>query len=209
MQLPPEDRRKATYAFLRGDTPLCPPAGRVRQLPPWNPFDGLQRAPLHAKLVSRSYITHNKAISTFPEWMAAAAQAFSKWIEYWVAQDFPTFRAQTREVSAQSWATIRGTMVRDSDDHDETWLKVFVGHRAVGSITDWPHGALPVFQQPLCSLPVLAVVLDVGELWLYDRQVRRVVPLAEGLKCMAVLVGSKHLARIQGDDAPGDPRGIL
>ena len=36
MQLPPGDRRKATYAFLRGDTPFCPPAGRVRQLPPWN-----------------------------------------------------------------------------------------------------------------------------------------------------------------------------
>ena len=29
MQLPPRDRRKAVYAFLRGDTPLCPPAGRV------------------------------------------------------------------------------------------------------------------------------------------------------------------------------------
>ena len=41
MQLPPGDRRKATYAFLRGDTSFCPPAGRVRQLPPWNRFDGL------------------------------------------------------------------------------------------------------------------------------------------------------------------------
>ena len=40
MQLPPGDRRKATYAFLRSDTPFCPPASRVRQLPPWNPFDG-------------------------------------------------------------------------------------------------------------------------------------------------------------------------
>ena len=29
------------YAFLRGDTPFCPPAGRVRRHPPWNPFDGL------------------------------------------------------------------------------------------------------------------------------------------------------------------------
>ena len=83
MQLPMRDRRKAVYAFLRGDTPFCP-AGRVRQLPPWNPFDGLpdnlqatlQRAPLHALLVSRSYITHDEAMSTFPQWMAAAAQAF-------------------------------------------------------------------------------------------------------------------------------------
>ena len=33
MQQPPEDRRRATYAFLRGDTPLCPPAERVRELP--------------------------------------------------------------------------------------------------------------------------------------------------------------------------------
>ena len=59
--------------FVRGDTPFCPPAGRVKQLPPWNPFDGLpgnlqaafQRAPLHALLVSRSYIRHDEAMSTF------------------------------------------------------------------------------------------------------------------------------------------------
>ena len=89
--------------------PFCPPVGRVRQLPPWNPFDGLrsslqtafQRA-LHALLVSRSYITHNKAMSTFPRWMAAAAQAFSEWIESRVAQDVPTFWARSCEVSAQS-----------------------------------------------------------------------------------------------------------
>ena len=89
MQPPMSDWRKAVYAFLRGDTPFYPPAGRVRQLPPWNPFDGLsgslqaafQRAPLHALLVSRSYITQDEAMSTFPQWMAAAAKAFSRWIE--------------------------------------------------------------------------------------------------------------------------------
>ena len=27
--------------FLGGDTPFCPLAGRVRQLPPWKPFNGL------------------------------------------------------------------------------------------------------------------------------------------------------------------------
>ena len=78
MQLPPGDWRKATYAFVQGDTPFCPPSRRVRQLPPWNPFDGLpsslqaafQRAPLHTLLVSRSYITHNKAMSTLPQWIA-------------------------------------------------------------------------------------------------------------------------------------------
>ena len=82
MQLPPADRRQATYAFLRRDTPFCPPAGRVRHLPPWNPFDGFpgslqaafQRAPLDAVLVSRSYITYKEAMFTFPRWMAAAAQ---------------------------------------------------------------------------------------------------------------------------------------
>ena len=201
------------YAFVRGDTPFCPPAGRVRQLPPWNPFDGVpsslraafQRAPLHALPVSRSYITHNETTSTFPQWMAAAAQTFSQWIESWVAQDFPTFRGRSREVSAQSWATIRGTMVRDSAGHDKPWLKVFAGHPAIGSIMGWHREVLAVFQQPLCSLPVLAVatVLDVGELWLYDQHLRRVVPVAKGQRCMAVLVGSKQLARIQGDDAPG------
>ena len=54
MQLPMQDRRRAAYTFLRGDTPFCPPAGRVRQQPPRNPYDGLpgnlqatfQRAPL-------------------------------------------------------------------------------------------------------------------------------------------------------------------
>ena len=33
-------------------------------------------------------------------------------------------------------------------------------------------------------------------------QLRRVIPVAEGQRSMAVLVGSKQLARIQGDDAP-------
>ena len=47
MQLPPEDRRGATYSFLRGDTPLCLRAGRVRQPSPWKPFDGLM-GDLHA-----------------------------------------------------------------------------------------------------------------------------------------------------------------
>ena len=42
-------------------------------------------------------------------------------------------------MSAQSWATIRGTMVRDSAGHDEPWLKGFVSHPAVGS----NHGLAP------------------------------------------------------------------
>ena len=64
---------------------------------------------------------------------------------------------------------------------------------------------LPVLQQPLCSLPVLAVatVLDVGVLWLYDRHLQRIILVAEGQRSMDVLVGSKQLARIQGDDAQG------
>ena len=57
-----------------GGTPFCPPAGRVQQQPPWNPLDGLpgnlqatfQRAPLHALLVSRSYITYEEAMTSFP-----------------------------------------------------------------------------------------------------------------------------------------------
>ena len=57
MQLPMQDRRRAVYAFLRGDTPFCPPAGRIQQRPPWNPFASLpgdlratfQRAPLHGQ----------------------------------------------------------------------------------------------------------------------------------------------------------------
>ena len=41
MQQPMQDRRRAVYAFLRGDTPFRPPAGRVRRHLPWNPLDGL------------------------------------------------------------------------------------------------------------------------------------------------------------------------
>ena len=40
-------------------------------------------------------------------------------------------------------------------------------------------------------------------MWLYDRQLRRVIPAETGLRSMAVLVGSKQLARIQEDDAQG------
>ena len=67
----------------------------------------------------------------------------------------------------------------------------------------WPREVLLVFQQPLCSLPVLAVavVLDVGALWLCDRQLRRITPAVSERRSMAVLVGPKQLARIQGDDA--------
>ena len=142
MQLPPKHRRRATYSFLRGGTPFSPPASRVQQLPLWRPFDGLpgdlqaafQRAPLHALLVSRSCIMYDKVMSTFPQWMATAAQAFSPWLESWVARDFAVLCARSRQVSAQSWATVRGTMVRDSDDCDEPWLKVFVGLLAAASV---------------------------------------------------------------------------
>ena len=41
MQLPMRDRQKAVYEYLRGDTSFCPSVGRVKQLPPWNPFDAL------------------------------------------------------------------------------------------------------------------------------------------------------------------------
>ena len=87
MQLPMQNRRRAVYAFLRGDTPFCPPAGRIQQRAPWNPFAGLpgdlratfQRAPLHALLVLRSCIEHEEALSLFPHWMAAVAQVFDLW----------------------------------------------------------------------------------------------------------------------------------
>ena len=213
MQLPMQDRRRAVYAFLRGDTPFCTPAGRVRRHPPQNPFDGLpdnlqatfQRAPLHALLVPRSYIAHEEALSSFPHRMAAVAQAFSQWIESWMTRDYPAFQEPSRMMSAQSWATVRGTMVRGPEGQSDPWLQVFADHPAVGNIMGWPREVLPVCQQPLCSLPVLAVavMLDAGALWLYDRQLRRVIPAVTERRSMAVLVGSKQLARIQGDDAQG------
>ena len=108
-------------------------------------------------------------------------------------------------VSSQSWAMVRGAMVRGPDGQSDPWLQVFADHPAVGNIMGWPREVLPVFQQPLCSLPVLAValVLDGGALWLHDRQLRRVIPAVTERWSMAVLVGSKQLARVQGDDAGG------
>ena len=105
-------------------------------------------------------------------------------------------------MSAQSWATIHGTMVSATDDREKPRLKVLASHRAVGNILCWPGQVLPIFQQALCSLPVLAMatVLDVGELWLYDQRLKRIVPIAERQRCMAVVVGSKQLTRIQVDD---------
>ena len=108
-------------------------------------------------------------------------------------------------VSAQLWATVRGTMVRDPDGQSDPWLQVYTNHPAVGNVMGLPREVLPVFKQPLCGLPVLAVavVLDVGTLWLYDRQLRRAIPAVTERWSMAVLVGSKQLARVHGDDAQG------
>ena len=144
-------------------------------------------------------------MSSFPQWMAAVAHALGQCIKSWMAQDYPAFRERCRMVLAQSWATIRGTMVRGSGGQRDPWLQVFASHPAVGNITGWPREVLPVLQQPLCNLPVLGVatMLDVGALWPYDRQLRRVISVAEGQGFVAVLVGSKQLARIHGDDAPG------
>ena len=89
--------------------------------------------------------------------MAFAALAFSAWLESWMSRDYSTFRARPREVSAQSWATIRGTMVRDSDGIDALWLKVYVGHPAVGCVMGWAGSVLQVFQQPLYMLPTPAI----------------------------------------------------
>ena len=67
----------------------------------------------------------------------------------------------------------------------------------------WPREVLPVFQQPLCGLPILAVavVLDVGTLWLYDQKPRGAIPAVTDRRSMAVLMGSKQLARVQGNNA--------
>ena len=144
-------------------------------------------------------------MSLFPHWMAAVAQAFDLWIGSWVARDITSFREWSRVVSAQSWALVRGTKVRSPDGQSDPWLQVYANHPAVGNVMGWPREVLPVLQQPLCSLPILAVavVLDVGTLWLYDRQLRRAIPAVTEQRSMAVLVGSKQLARVQGDDAQG------
>ena len=96
-------------------------------------------------------------------------------------------------------------MARSPDGQSDPWFQVYTNHPAVGNVMGWPREVLPVLQQPLCSLPILAVavVLDVGTLWLYDRQLRRAIPAVTERRSMAVLVGSKQLARVQGDEAQG------
>ena len=133
------------------------------------------------------------------------AQAFSQWIGSWAARDFTAFRERPRVVSAQSWALVRGTMVRSPDGQSDPWLQLYANHPAVGTVMGWPREVLPVLQQPLCSLQILAVavVLDVGTWWLFDRQLRRAIPAVTEQRSMAVLVGSKQLARVRGDDAQG------
>ena len=122
-----------------------------------------------------------------------------------MARDLPAFREWSRVVSAQSWATVSGTMVRGPDGQSDPWLQVYADHPAVGNVMGWPREVLPVFHQPVCNLPVLAVavVLDVGTLWLYDLHLRRAIPAVTERRSMALLVGSKQLARVQGDDAQG------
>ena len=83
-------------------------------------------------------------MSSFPHWMAAVAQAFSQWMDSWVVQDYPALRERSRMVSAQSRATVRGSMVRSPDGRSEPWLQVFTSHLAVGSIMGCPSELLPV-----------------------------------------------------------------
>ena len=63
---------------------------------------------------------------------------------------------------------VRGTTVRGPEGQSDRWLQVYAEHPAVWNIMGWPREVLPMFQQPLCNPPVLAVaaVLDVGTLWL-------------------------------------------
>ena len=42
------------------------------------------------------------------------------------------FRVRSKDVSAQSWATVRGTMARDLDGNETPCLKIYVSHSAVG-----------------------------------------------------------------------------
>ena len=104
--------------------------------------------------MSRSCIEHDEALSLFPHWMAAVAQAFDQWIGSWVARDITTFREWSRVVSAQSWAQVRGSKVRSPDGQGDPWLQVYANYPAVGNVMGWSREVLPVLQQPLCSLPI-------------------------------------------------------
>ena len=99
--------------------------------------------------MARSCIAHEEAMSLFPHWMAAVAQAFNLWISSMVARDITTFREWSGVVSAQSWALVRGTNVRSPGGQSDPWLQVYANHLAVGNVMGWPRDVLPVLQQPL------------------------------------------------------------
>ena len=81
--IPPSVRRL-------GGLSRCPRGTRTMAFPAT--CRTFQRAPVHVLLVSKLYIMYDEAMSTFPQWMAAVAQAFSQWIEPWMVQDYSTFR---------------------------------------------------------------------------------------------------------------------
>ena len=97
----------------------------------------------------RSYIAHAEAMSLFPHRMAAVAQAFGQWIGSWMARDFPAFRGWSCVVSTQSWATVRGTLVRGPGGQSDPWLQLYADHPALGNVLGGPREVLPVFQEPL------------------------------------------------------------
>ena len=122
----PSARRQGGSSSVRRGTRLPASPATCGQ-----PF---RRAPLHAPLVPRSCIAHEEAMSLFPHWMAAVAQAFNRWIGSWVARDITAFREWSRVVSAQSWALVRGTMVRSPGGQSDPWLGVYANHPAVGNV---------------------------------------------------------------------------
>ena len=67
--------------------------------------------------------------------MAAVAQAFSQWIGSGMTRDYRAFQDWSRVVLAQSWATVRGTMVRGPDGQSESWLQVYADRPLWG--TSW------------------------------------------------------------------------
>ena len=166
-----------------------------------------QRAQLHALLVSPSYITYHEAMSTFPQWMAAAARAFGAWLESGVTQDFAAFQGGVRAVlglhprhhgTRLGWpqrAMAQG-VCRQSCSRECHGL-------ARRCATGLPTAVV------LPSGPCGATVLDMEESWWYDQRLRRVIPLAHGRSCMAVLIGPQPLALVQGDDVPSRVAGVL
>ena len=149
MNPPPGDLHRVSTPSPRVDALFCAPICRTGQLPPRKPLDGLP-ADRHVAFQCVPWRTFGiTVIDCVPRSHAPVPQVDGRYIVGLRCMlgvlDIPApsvharsfghpglFRVRSKDVSAQSWATVRGTMARDLDGNETPCLKIYVSHSAVG-----------------------------------------------------------------------------